>query len=86
MTVVILITFIDLFAFIFEGLIIVRIICTFVLRPDNSLLQALIGITEPVLDPVRRVLPKFQGADFAPFVTFLILQGIQYLISSLFNG
>lgn len=40
----------------------------------NPLARFLYQITEPVLAPLRRILPKFGGLDFSPFVAVVILQ------------
>jgi len=37
-------------------------------------------LTEPVLRPLRRVLPNFSGLDLSPLVAFLIIFFIQSLI------
>ncbi|NHO29647.1 YggT family protein [Acetobacter farinalis] len=34
-------------------------------------------VTEPVLEPVRRILPSLGGVDFSPMV---VLLGIQYVL------
>jgi len=39
-----------------------------------------VNLTEPVLAPVRRLLPKFSGLDLAPLVTFFLLQGLDYAV------
>ena len=40
-------------------------------------------ITEPVMAPVRRMLPSFGGLDFSPMVVIIVLLLIQYLIARL---
>ncbi len=45
----------------------------FSVDPYNSLYRLLISITEPVLAPIRRLLP-FSGIDFSPFVAILLIQ------------
>lgn len=37
-------------------------------------------LTEPVLAPIRRALPKMQGLDLSPLVLFLIIFFIQQVI------
>lgn len=41
---------------------------------------ALRRLTEPVLAPVRRVLPDLGGIDISPIVVLIGLQFLQYLI------
>ena len=42
-------------------------------RGRSSLSQFLAMITEPVLGPVRRVLPAGGGLDFAPFIVVILI-------------
>jgi YggT family protein len=37
-------------------------------------------LTEPVLRPIRRMLPNFSGLDLSPLVAFLIIFFIQSII------
>jgi YggT family protein len=39
-------------------------------------------ITEPILGPLRSVLPSFGGLDFTPIVAMLLLQALEGLIVS----
>ena len=65
-----------------------RIILTLVLsfmRNDPPLIlvsvtQVLIQVTEPLLAPIRRLLPTFGSLDFSPLVAIILLQIIQALI------
>ncbi len=61
-------------------LIIRAIISWFSPDPYNPLYRALISITEPVLDPFRRVLPSVAGMDLSPIVVILI---IEYIIKGM---
>lgn len=60
---------------IYEVILIVRIFMSWV-RPDPShlIVQWIYRITEPVLAPIRRILPTNRmGIDFSPIVVFLLL-------------
>jgi len=42
--------------------------------PDNPLVQFLHRVTEPVLDPIRHLIPPWRiGIDFSPFIAVLLL-------------
>jgi YggT family protein len=79
----VLITFVDLFVTIFNFILIIRIIMSYFARPENAFYAGLVSITEPVLAPVRKLVPATVGIDWAPFVAFFLLQGIQYLAHAL---
>lgn len=44
-------------------------------------------VTEPVLGPIRRRLPSFNGIDFSPLVALLLVWVIQdFLLRGLYRG
>lgn len=82
-TVLIVLTFVDLFVFIFNGLIIARVLMSYIVPESNSFYQNLINLTEPILAPLRKALPQSSGIDFAPLAAFFLLQGLQILAHNL---
>ena len=46
----------------------------------NQVWRILNQLTEPVLRPIRRIMPKFSGLDLSPIVLFIIIFFIQQLI------
>ena len=81
---------IDLFFTLMYLTILARIILTMVLSfmsndPPPGLVnitQVLVQLTEPILAPIRRVLPTFGMLDFSPMVAILLLAFIHRLIAS----
>lgn len=50
-----------------------------------SISRTLDGISNPVLAPVRRIMPTMGGLDISPVITIIILQAAgQYLVPWLF--
>lgn len=47
--------------------------------PENPIVDAIYRLTEPVLAPIRRVLPSMGGFDLSPLVVFFILMFLQNL-------
>ena len=43
------------------------------LEPTNPVVKVVNALTEPVLKPIRAVLPSFMGLDFSPLVLLLAL-------------
>ncbi len=74
--------------------ILARIILSFIIpmlgnRPHPLVLQAadvINRITEPLLGPIRRVVPTFGRLDFSPIVAILVLQGIKWLLVKVLVG
>jgi len=49
-------------------------------RPTNILVKFLHRITEPILAPLRRIIPRVGRFDFTPLVAIILLQLIYYLL------
>ena len=53
--------------------------------PYNPIVQFLIRVTEPVLEPIRRLLPPM-GIDISPVIAGLIIWFLQrFLVASLYD-
>jgi len=50
-------------------------------RPTNILAVILYRVTEPLLAPLRRIIPRVGMLDFTPLVVIIILQLIYRLLS-----
>jgi YggT family protein len=48
--------------------------------PRNPMVRLLHGIVDPVLHPIRTLLPTSMGMDFSPMVAILILYVLQNLL------
>ena len=74
---ILLIDLVKLAATIFSILVFARVIISWLGRGSTHPLVLLVyRLTEPVLAPVRSILPSFGGLDFSPV---LVLIGIQVL-------
>src|SRR3990172_9457697 len=66
--------------------IIIRALISWV-NPDpyNPIVQFLYKVTEPVLDPIRRLMPAYKiGIDLSPLIVILIIIFLRsFLVSSL---
>lgn len=74
---------------VYSYVIFARIIMSWFVQPDNSILQFLIFLTEPLLAPIRKRLEPLTRRsripfDFSPIIAFFILSIISRLIDSLF--
>ncbi len=66
------------------GIIIVRAILSwFNIRRDNPVIVILSFITDPILNPLRRVIPRVDGLDLTPMIAILILWLIYWLLTLL---
>ncbi len=67
---------------LYELVIFARVILSWVnADPYNPIVRFIYNITEPVLSPIRQLLPTARiGLDFSPFVVILIIQLIQRVL------
>ncbi|MCH2664708.1 YggT family protein [bacterium] len=49
-------------------------------NPYNPIVDAIYRLTEPVLSPIRRVLPSMGGFDLSPLVVFFVLIYLQRIL------
>ena len=67
---------------LYEIVLIVRIVLTWIPHnPHSQAVTFLYKITEPVLEPVRRVIPSIGGIDISPIVVFIGLHVIGNIFS-----
>jgi YggT family protein len=76
------------FLSIYSLLILVRVIISWaMLSYSNRLMRFLIDVTEPLLGPLRRVVPMLGRFDISPIVAFLLLWLLQSaVIGTLLRG
>ncbi len=81
----VLVQFVDLAIGLYSLILIGRILMSW-FTPDlytNPLARFLYEATEPVLAPVRRMLPPMMGFDFSPMIVFVGLIFLERVLISL---
>jgi len=69
--------FISAIQLIVNGLtlvVFVDVLLSFVLNPFHPLRRALDSFVDPMLAPIRRVVPPAGGLDFSPAILLIVLQ------------
>jgi YggT family protein len=74
-----------LFLQIYTFILLIRILVTWIpnLDPYNPLVQFLFRITDPVLEPARKIIPPIGMIDISPIVVFIVLGFVQRLLLDL---
>jgi YGGT family. len=65
---------------ILSFIIIIDALLSFVLSPYHPVRTAFDRIVNPLLEPIRRIVPPIMGMDFSPVVLLLLLQLVEYLL------
>ena len=63
--------------------IIIDAVLTFFMSPYHPIRQFLDRIVNPLLAPIRRILPVMANIDFSPIVLLIIIQVVDSLLSNL---
>lgn len=50
---------------------------------SSTLYQMLHRVTEPIVDPIRRILPNTGMMDLSPMIAIMVIIGMQYMVASL---
>ena len=84
-------TVIDLIIFLIFAMVIMSWLVAFnVVNPRNRLVsqieRSLRALTDPILWPVRRIVPTLGGLDISPLIVLLLLEFIRRLVNSLVLG
>jgi len=75
---------IGLVQFLFElysFILLARVLLSwFQVDPYHPLVRALFQLTEPVLEPIRRLLPSAGMLDFSPIVAFIAIRLVETVV------
>ena len=67
-------------AWVFSLLLIVDILLSYFLSPYNSVRMVLDRIVQPVLTPIRRIVPPIAMIDFSPVILLILIQLVENLL------
>ena len=73
-----LVNFLNLLLYILWLAILIRVILSwFPVDPSNPIIRIVWDVTEPVLAPFRRVIPRIGMFDLSPLAAFLVISFLQ---------
>ncbi|MGD0807525.1 MAG: YggT family protein [Anaerolineales bacterium] len=73
--------FINLLALLLTLLIIVYILSTWVFPPYNDFRRAISSIVEPMLTPIRRLIPPVGMFDFSALIFLILVQVLANILT-----
>lgn len=80
----VIVNFVTLFVTVFNFLILIRVLMSWVPNlAENRFGRLVFELTEPLLAPIRKLLPQSQMLDLSPLVAFFLLQGLQIVVERL---
>ena len=61
---------------LFSFIILIYILLSYFMRPDHQIRIFVDGIVNPLLNPIRRIVPSVMGLDFSPVVLMLLVSAV----------
>lgn len=61
-------------------LVIIQVILTYFMSPYHPIRAFLDRIVEPMLNPIRKILPASLPLDFSPIILLVLFQLLEYLL------
>lgn len=74
---------IDLLSFLLTLLVIVSVILSYFMPPYHPVRAGIDRIVEPMLAPIRRVIPSVGMLDFSPLILIILIQVVDWLLTSI---
>lgn len=79
--------FVNLFFYLLSLAVLARVLLSWVrVSPYHPAVDFLYRITEPILAPLRRVIPPVGMMDISPIIAMLLLQIIQQVLVEIIRG
>ena len=74
------------FAFLTLSIIARALLSWFNMDPRSPIISVLNQITEPILDPIRRIMPRLGMIDLSPIVAILLLSFVSQVLQRWVSG
>lgn len=65
---------------IFSWILIAYVVLSYFMDPYHPIRLTLSRFIEPLLKPIRRILPNTGTIDFSPFVLLILIQVIEFIL------
>ncbi len=78
-----LVLFINALSQLLFWLVLIDVLLSYFMDPYHPVRRALDSVVEPMLAPIRRILPPLGGLDFSPLVLLVLIQVLARIIISL---
>jgi len=67
-------------------IVLVDVIVSYFLPPYNNVRVFLDRIVNPLLAPIRRIVPPIQMLDFSPIILLVLIQVVEYIVVRLISS
>ena len=78
-----LITLINYLSLAFSLLLIAYVVLSYFMDPYHPIRNTVDRMVNPLLNPIRRIMPQTGMMDFSPLVAIILVQVIEYILTRL---
>jgi len=78
-----LLTLVNYLSLGFSLLLIAYVVLSYFMDPYHPVRQAINGVVNPILNPIRRIMPQTGMIDFSPLVAIILVQIIEFILTRL---
>jgi YggT family protein len=78
-----LLTLVNYLSLGFSLLLIAYVVLSYFMDPYHPVRQAIDGIVNPILNPIRRIMPQTGMIDFSPLVAIILVQILEFILTRL---
>ncbi len=78
-----LITLINYLSLAFSLLLIAYVVLSYFMDPYHPVRNTVNRLVNPILNPIRRLLPQTGMMDFSPIVAIILVQILEYILTRL---
>ena len=71
---------------VFSILILIYSLLSFILGPFHPIRQTLGQVVEPMLTPIRKIVPAVGGLDFSPLILMILIQVVGSVLISILRS
>ena len=80
-------TFVRVLANALSLAILARILLSWIpLNRENQVVRIIYEITDPILEPIRRVVPSLGALDLSPMIALILIQVVERILLTLLQG
>jgi YggT family protein len=80
------ITIINAAVNVFTVFIIIYILLSYILGPFHPIRQTMARVVEPMLAPIRKIIPSLGGLDFSPMILLVLVQIVGSILVAILRG
>ena len=78
-----IIQIINVLVTVITWLVIIKVVLSYFMSPYHPIRQSIDSVVEPLLAPIRRILPQTGMIDFSPLVLIILLQVLEVVLRNL---